>query len=112
MAGACRALRGERAVSSDLAARYQAALAATMGPPARLVTLSKTHYCAKHPDHLVVFNANVCFDEGKAWWGDVDLTLEEARIVRLAGLTGESVYVLYESDGRFENEDAPRLDQA
>lgn len=60
-----------------------------------------------------MFNANVCLEHaGKIWWGDLDLTLDESQLANLAQQTGQTVYLLYESDGRFENEDAPLLGQA
>jgi hypothetical protein len=59
-----------------------------------------------------VFNANVCVTAGKVWYGDFDLTLDEAQLLDLAARTGETLYLLYEGDGRFEHEDAPLLDKA
>jgi hypothetical protein len=99
-------------VNEELAARHAAAIAACLGPPGRLVGMSKTGYREQHPDHLAVFNTNVCFAAGKVWWGDVDLTLDESKLVRLAAQTDETVYLLYERDGRFANEEAPLLAQA
>jgi hypothetical protein len=99
-------------VNEELAAQHAVPIAACLGQAARLIGLSKTGYREQHSDHVVVFNANVCFDAGKVWWGDLDLTLEESKLVRLAAETGETVHLLYEWDGRFANEDAPLLAQA
>lgn len=85
---------------------------ATLGPPNRLISPSKTAYREANPDHAVVFNANVCIGAGKLWWGDFDLTLDEAQLLDLAARMGKVVYLLYESDGRFEHEDVPLLDKA
>jgi hypothetical protein len=66
-------------VNQELARRHGAAIAAYLGPPGRLVAMSKTAYCSQHPGHRVVFNANVGFDAGKMWSGDLDLTVDESR---------------------------------
>lgn len=84
----------------------------TLGSPGRMVGLSKPHYDARHPDHVTVFNANICLDHGKVWWGDLDLTLDEPRLVELAARIGETVHVLHERDGRFEHEHKPLLGHA
>ena len=47
---------------------------ATLGPRGRMISGSKTGYRDRHPDHLPVFNANVCFGSSKVWHGDLDLT--------------------------------------
>jgi hypothetical protein len=61
---------------------------------------------------VAVFNANICFEDGKVWWGDLDLTIDEAQLADLAAQTGLTTHVLYESDGRFSYEDAPELGRA
>jgi hypothetical protein len=99
-------------VNHTPADQHQTAVAATLGPPDRLISTSKTHYRAAHPDHVIVFNANVCVTAGKLWHGDFDLTLDEDQLLELAARTGETVYLLYEGDGRFAHEDAPLLDDA
>lgn len=85
---------------------------ATLGLPNRLISPSKTRYREANADHVAVFNANVCIAAGKLWYGDFDLTLDEAQLVDLATRTGEVVYLLYETDGRFEHEAAPLLYEA
>jgi hypothetical protein len=62
--------------------------------------------------HLTVFNANVCVGHAKVWWGDLNLTLDESRLLDLASQAGETITVLYEADGRFEHEDAPLIAEA
>lgn len=90
----------------------QAALLETVGHEARMISYSKSGYHERHPDHVALFNANVCVDTGKIWWGDLDLTLDEPKLVDLAQRLGKTVYVLAEPHGRFEHEDAPLLDEA
>ena len=99
-------------MSQTPAEHHQAAVAAALGPPDRLLGTSKTRYRDAHPDHVIVFNANVCVAAGKLWHGDFDLTLDEDQLLDLAARTGEVVYLLYEGDRRFAHEDAPRLDEA
>lgn len=100
-------------VKDDPLSRHAAAIGSTLGPSARLISPSKSRYHDAHPDHVVVFNANVCLQkDGKVWWGDLDLTLDESQLANLAEQTGQIVYLLYESDGRFKHEGAPLLDRA
>lgn len=83
-----------------------------LGPCGRMVGASKTRYRERHPDHAVIFNANVCTGQGKVWFGDLDLTLDEPLLFELAKWLGDLVFVLWERDGRFENAQKPRLDRA
>lgn len=63
--------------------------------------------------HVCVWNANVCTrSKGKIWFGDLDLTADEADLKAFAVREGETVYVLRERDGRFTNEVKPLLDNA
>jgi diphthamide synthase (EF-2-diphthine--ammonia ligase) len=79
----------------------------------RLISQSKSRYRENYPDHTVVFNGNLCTKEiGKIWFGDIDVTLEKDKIDQLAKTIGMKVYVLYESDARFENERKPLFDRA
>jgi len=80
-----------------------------LGFQGKMLSGSKSRYTNRHEDHLVVFNANVCVEDEKIWQGDIDITLEEDSLIELAQRLGENVYVLYEMDGRFENEDFPKL---
>jgi hypothetical protein len=90
----------------------EAALHATLGPAGALLAMSKTHYERTHPDHTVVFNANVCASWGKLWHGDLDLERSEQALRDLANRLGETIYILHEADGRFENEARPLLERA
>jgi hypothetical protein len=83
-----------------------------LGPVGRMIATSKSRYRERFPDHAAVFNANVCLGSVKVWYGDLDLTNDEAPLVQLAHRLGGSVYVLFEPDGRFKHEAAPLVDQA
>lgn len=72
----------------------------------RMISYSKSGYRDKYPDHNVWFNANVfTLEDGKIWYGDLDLTLDESKLKEISNILGKKLYVLYEMDGRFENEE-------
>lgn len=83
-----------------------------LGRCGRMICGSKSEYAHKHPEHLVVFNANVCLSDGKIWYGDLDVTRDEAKLQELAEALGETVFVLREMDARFHNEVDPKLEAA
>lgn len=84
-----------------------------LGHNGRMIAGSKSTYWKNYPKNLVMFNANVVVEGvGKVWHGDLDITRDEALLVRLAELTDREVYVLQEMDGRFENEAKPKVDKA
>jgi hypothetical protein len=89
-----------------------AALQALLGHTGRMIAGSKSTYRRYYPKNLVVFNANIIIGNKKVWHGDLDISRDEPLLVRLAELTEQEVYVLYEMDGRFENEGQPKLDRA
>ncbi|HRT03412.1 MAG TPA: hypothetical protein P5513_05690 [Candidatus Diapherotrites archaeon] len=73
----------------------------------RMISGSKSWYSEKYPDHLVIFNANIITESrGKIWYGDLDITFEIEKLKKIAKILNEDLYVLYESDARFENENA------
>ena len=80
-----------------------------LGMRGRMISFSKSGYVQKNPDNLVVFNSNVCIDDGKIWFGDLDVSLSYNTLSGLSKELGKTVYVLTEMDGRFENEENPRL---
>ena len=96
----------------ELAARHEEAILTTLGPAGRMIGDSKTAYRDTHPDHLPVFNANVCLGTSKIWHGDLDLTIDEEALFDLASRSEEVVSVLYESDGRFRYEEHPLIAEA
>ena len=78
----------------------------------RMIGSSKSIYRYDNPDHLVVFNANLCTGKNKIWHGDLDLTLDYNKIQKLSNILKTKLYVLYEMDARFENEKKPLLNKA
>jgi len=60
----------------------------------------------------MVFNSNVCTSTEKIWYGDIDVTIEEEKLVRLAKELGETIFLLYEGDCRFEDEENPPIEKA
>jgi hypothetical protein len=102
---------------------------AFLGPAGAMISGSKSLYRKSNPLNVAVFNANVCFVKEnverklfglikkktytaeKIWWGDFDLTKNWKALKNLAEATGETVVLLYEMDGRFENEDSPRWEK-
>lgn len=82
------------------------------GHPGRMVSGSKGRYGVANPSHFTVFNGNLCTDDGKIWYGDVDVTLDLPKLRDLAKALKESIYLLYESDGRFQNKAEPKLSRA
>lgn len=83
-----------------------------LGNHGRMISGSKSSYYQRHPDNLIVFNANVCTDNGKVWYGDLDVTLDSDKLQQAAEVLNCRLYVLYEMDARFDNEDRPRLEKA
>jgi hypothetical protein len=73
--------------------------------PGRMISGSKTFYRKNYPNNEVYFNANIfVLDEGKIWWGDLDLTRDKEILEDISISCGKKLYVLRELDGRFENE--------
>jgi hypothetical protein len=82
-----------------------------LGPVGRLIAMSKSGYLRRHPGRVVVFNAGICLEDGvEIWAGDLDLTLDEARIAELARRLGARVYVLIESDRAWLRGESQRSD--
>lgn len=77
-----------------------------------MISASKGDYLNRYPKHIVVFNSNIVTEDGeKIWFGDIDITLDEQKLVDLSNELNKSIYVLKEMDGRFENEKTPKLDR-
>lgn len=84
-----------------------------LGYSGMMLSGSKSGYRKVYPSHVPIFNANVCTKEdGKIWHGDLDLTLDSDKLIKLSSELKKTVYVLYEMDGRFGNADKPLLEQA
>ena len=71
----------------------------------RMISASKSGYCERYPDNLVVFNANVVTEKAdKVWYGDLDVTRDFEKLKDVANELNEDLYVVREMDGRFERE--------
>lgn len=81
-----------------------------LGYSGSLISWSKSQYREDHPENLVVFNSNVCTKNGKIWYGDIDVTRSKENLSMLSNALDEDIYVLREMDGRFENENNPKID--
>ena len=69
---------------------------------------AKWEYSQSFPNHLVVFNANVLTkSHGKVWYGDLNLTEDYLVLKDIAKSLNSTLYVLWESDGRFGDENKP-----
>jgi len=79
-----------------------------------MISGSKSGYRRAYPDHVAVFNACIGDAHGaELWWGDLDLTLDEPKLVALAADLQMTLYGLYESDARSIGRERPiRLDVA
>lgn len=85
----------------------------TIGWPGRMISGSKSAYSDSHKQNVPIFNANLCTKlRGKIWFGDLDLTLDKDKLATLAIELNEDIYVLRELDARFENEAAPKFEEA
>jgi hypothetical protein len=80
-----------------------------LGQSGAMICGSKTLYISANPKNLAVFNANVCVGLDKVWWGDIDVTLSKDALISLSKELNNVVFILYEMDGRFENEDEPNI---
>lgn len=80
-----------------------------LGRPGRMLSGSKTAPKGKR----VVWNANVCTREnGKIWFGDLNVTDSLDKLIELSIRLNTTVYVLYEMDARFDNELNPKFGDA
>ena len=74
----------------------------------RMIGGSKTGYSIQRPNNLILFNANVLMpDYGKVWYGDLNLTEDYLVLKEIAKSLNTTLYVLWESDGRFGDENKP-----
>jgi hypothetical protein len=85
------------------------AAAANVGlPDGRMISASKSGYRRRYPDQETVFNGTLADAEGAGlWWGDLDLTVDEPKLVALAAELGTTIHVIYESDAMFISRDEP-----
>ena len=74
----------------------------------RMIGGSKTGYRNMHPDDLIIFNANVLMPGySKVWYGDLNLTEDYLVLKDIAKSLNSTLYVLWEMDGRFGEENKP-----
>lgn len=103
-------LESEKIMQSQLEATSLARQ--VLGFPGKMISGSKSGYRNAYPKNFPVFNSNLVTEKGKIWYGDLDLTTDESLLINLAAQLKQTVYVLYEMDGRFENESKPKIDNA
>lgn len=70
---------------------------------------SKGAYTHNNPRNIVIFNANVCVETKKVWHGDIDITKEYKKLIKLQKDLNKTIYILYEMSGRFKNEENPLI---
>jgi len=70
----------------------------------RMIAYSKSTYISKRPNNQAVFNANVVTDQGKIWWGDLDLADDSEKLQQVANDLNCNLYILREMDYRFGKE--------
>jgi len=75
----------------------------------RMISGSKADYARKHPQNIVVFNANVLVDGKKVWYGDLDVTKDEKKLQKCADTIGKNLYILPEMAARFDKENKPDM---
>lgn len=80
----------------------------------RMISGSKSAYRRAYPHHVVVFNAALADAHGNDLWrGDLDLTVDEPKLVSLAADLGATLHLLYEGDARLIGKPDPyQLDLA
>jgi len=95
--------------------RVGATIDLALSPPGRMISGSKSSFRSHFPTHVSIFNANIfVIEDGKpvkVWHGDLDLTVDEPRLVQIASVCEQALIVLHEGDGRFGGRDRePLLD--
>jgi len=70
----------------------------------RMISFSKSQYVINNPDSKAVFNANVVTEDGKAWYGDLDITKDGDKLKAIAAELQKDLYVLREMDYRFDTD--------
>jgi len=87
-----------------------------LGISGRMITGSKSGYSKTYPGNAAIFNANIFAISGdsyeKVWHGDLDLTLDSEKLLKISETLGKEIVVLREMDGRFDNEEEPILENA
>jgi len=86
-----------------------------LGISGRMISGSKSGYRSWNPENVPIFNANLILEINgefeKVWFGDIDLTVSEESVKKIAEALGGTIWVLPEMAARFENEDEPKMNQ-
>lgn len=66
-----------------------------LGPSGRLISMSKGRYHFNNPNNIALFNGNLCTEEeGKIWYGDIDVTEELDKLLSLSKATETYTYCM------------------
>ena len=72
----------------------------TIGRNGRMISGVKSAYLKVYPENMVLFNANLVVEVEnefiKVWDGDLDLTFDHAKLLKLSELSERKLYVLKE----------------
>lgn len=84
-----------------------------IGFEGKMISFSKSGYRLENPENLVMFNANIIqkTEKGyeKIWFGDLDITLDYEKLVRISECLDTEIFVLHEMDARFDRESDPNV---
>ena len=84
-----------------------------LGFEGKMISFSKSGYRQENPENLVIYNANIIqkTEKGyeKIWYGDIDITLEYEKLIRISECLDTEIFVLYEMDARFDRESDPNV---
>jgi len=72
----------------------------SLGRCGYLISMSKGRYRFNNPYNFVIFNANLYIDSDCVWYGDIDITLSEKKLIKLAKKLKKEIKILYEKYGR------------
>lgn len=73
----------------------------------RMIAYSRRVYLSRRPNNQALFNANVVTDQGKIWWGDLDLADDSEKLQDVANELRATLYILREADYRFNTNKRP-----
>jgi len=85
-----------------------------LGFPGKMIAGSKGRFRHNNPTAFAVFNSNLVTQTGKkVWHGDLNLSDKKtiSDLKTCSNVVGETLYVLYEMDARFENESNPKIEE-
>jgi len=69
-----------------------------LGMEGRMISNSKSDYAHNNPTHVIMFNADLVANNEKIWWGDLDLTLDEEKLVKLAATLDTTLFLYHEGE--------------